>query len=202
MWDLVPWPGIEPGPPALGEQSLSHWTTREVPSATPLVDVLQFLSHLPDALCSYFQSWATLTVLVINKGTQSRLLSFAWTLQWTRALVPAEASGAHPPPWRIQTNLDESLLVLRFLILVDDPEFYLAVYISHVADKVLVLWPGVRPVPLRWQSQVRDIAPPETAQLHVISNGKSSPRDLHLNAKTQLHSMTASYSAGHPMPNN
>ena len=30
MWDLAPRPGIEPGPPALGE-SLSHWTTREVP---------------------------------------------------------------------------------------------------------------------------------------------------------------------------
>ena len=31
MWDLVPWPGIEPEPPALGAWSLSHWTTREVP---------------------------------------------------------------------------------------------------------------------------------------------------------------------------
>ena len=31
MWDLVPWPGIEPRPPALGTWSLSHWTTREVP---------------------------------------------------------------------------------------------------------------------------------------------------------------------------
>ena len=30
-WDLVPWPGIEPEPPALGVWSLSHWTTREVP---------------------------------------------------------------------------------------------------------------------------------------------------------------------------
>ena len=29
MWDLVPWPGIEPGTPALGAQSLSHWTTKE-----------------------------------------------------------------------------------------------------------------------------------------------------------------------------
>ena len=29
--DLVPRPGIEPGSPALGAQSLSHWTTREVP---------------------------------------------------------------------------------------------------------------------------------------------------------------------------
>ena len=32
MWDLVPWPGIKPGPPALGAWSLSHWTTREVPA--------------------------------------------------------------------------------------------------------------------------------------------------------------------------
>ena len=30
MWDLVPWPGIKPGSPAWGAQSLSHWTTREV----------------------------------------------------------------------------------------------------------------------------------------------------------------------------
>ena len=31
MDDLVPWPGMEPGWPALGVQSLSHWTTREIP---------------------------------------------------------------------------------------------------------------------------------------------------------------------------
>ena len=31
MWDLVPWLGIEPRPPALGVQSPSHWTSREVP---------------------------------------------------------------------------------------------------------------------------------------------------------------------------
>ena len=31
MRDLVPWPGIKPGPPELGTQCLSHWTTREVP---------------------------------------------------------------------------------------------------------------------------------------------------------------------------
>ena len=31
MWDPVPWSGIKPGPSALGVQSLSHWTTREVP---------------------------------------------------------------------------------------------------------------------------------------------------------------------------
>ena len=29
-WDLVPWPRIEPGRPALGAQSISRWTTREI----------------------------------------------------------------------------------------------------------------------------------------------------------------------------
>jgi len=28
LWDQIPWPGIEPGPPALGAES--HWTTWEV----------------------------------------------------------------------------------------------------------------------------------------------------------------------------
>ena len=27
VWDLVPPSGIEPGPPALGARSLTHWTT-------------------------------------------------------------------------------------------------------------------------------------------------------------------------------
>ena len=31
MQDLVPWPEIEPGPPALRAWNLNHWTTREVP---------------------------------------------------------------------------------------------------------------------------------------------------------------------------
>ena len=31
MQDLVPWPGVEPGSPALEARSLNHWTIREVP---------------------------------------------------------------------------------------------------------------------------------------------------------------------------
>ena len=38
MWHLVPWPGIEPGPPALGAWSPSNWD-REVP-------VFKFLRNL------------------------------------------------------------------------------------------------------------------------------------------------------------
>ena len=62
---------------------------------------------------------------------------------------------------------------------------------GHVADRVLVLLSHVGiTVLLRCKSRVQDFGPPETSQLHIISNGKSSPRDLHLNAKTQLHSTT------------
>ena len=39
MWDLVLCPGINPGPPALGAQSLSHWTTRKVYPASLLKPV-------------------------------------------------------------------------------------------------------------------------------------------------------------------
>ena len=62
---------------------------------------------------------------------------------------------------------------------------------SRVADRVLVLWLGVRPEPLRWESRVQDIGPPETSQPHIISIDESSPRDRHLNANTQLHSTTS-----------
>ena len=54
--------------------------------------------------------------------------------------------------------------------------FFLPFLLSCMADRVLVLWPGVRPMPLRWESQVQDIGPPETSRLHVISNDESSQR--------------------------
>ena len=62
---------------------------------------------------------------------------------------------------------------------------------SRVADRVLVLWLAVRPEPLRWESWVQDIGPTETSRPHVISISESYPRDFHLNAKSQLHSMTS-----------
>ena len=49
----------------------------------------------------------------------------------------------------------------------------------------LVALASVRPVPLRWESRVQDIGPAETSWPHVISNGESSYRDFHLNAKAQ-----------------
>ena len=40
MWDLVPRPGIEPGPPALGAQCLSLWRSPEDHQRSPQVSVL------------------------------------------------------------------------------------------------------------------------------------------------------------------
>ena len=56
MWDLVPWSGMEPGPLALGAQSLSHWTTRGVPQGrSPSIALgyapLLYIAMLPSFLC-------------------------------------------------------------------------------------------------------------------------------------------------------
>ena len=72
-----------------------------------------------------------------------------------------------------------------------DPESAKTSEPSCVADRVLVLWLGVRPETLRWESRVQDTGPPETSWPHTISIGDSSPRDLCLNANTQLHSTTS-----------
>ena len=78
--------------------------------------------------------------------------------------------------------------ILKILFSFINLFFFLSPFpLSRVADRVLVLGPGVRPKPLRWERRVQDIDPPKTSQPNVISNGESSPRDLHLNAKTQLH---------------
>ena len=53
MWDLVLWPRIKLRPPALGVQSLSHWTTREVPCVhvNTLATGCEELTHLKRPWC-------------------------------------------------------------------------------------------------------------------------------------------------------
>ena len=71
MWDLVPWPGIEPGPLALGAQSLSHWTSRKVPRET-------------------FKVMEIFSVLYLNGGYQvyTGLLIRKQSMSWTQDLSP------------------------------------------------------------------------------------------------------------------
>ena len=44
--DLGPWPGIKPGPPVLGAESLSHWTPKEV-SSSPFFTTITSLAQTP-----------------------------------------------------------------------------------------------------------------------------------------------------------
>ena len=43
LWDLVPRPGIIPRPPSFKVQSLSHWTTRKVPTSFFSIPVSRFM---------------------------------------------------------------------------------------------------------------------------------------------------------------
>ena len=83
------------------------------------------------------------------------------------------------------------LFLLFFLFFFLSFFLSLSFLLSRVADRVVVFQSSVRPEPLRWEGRVQDTDPPETSWLHIISNGESSPRALHLNAKTQLYSMTS-----------
>ena len=70
MQDLVPRPGIEPRPPALGAWSLTHWTTREVPRSMILLFVffLSPLHFLPlfTFSCLFSIIWIYLKFLFVN----------------------------------------------------------------------------------------------------------------------------------------
>ena len=80
--------------------------------------------------------------------------------------------------------------------------FSLPFILSHVEDRLFVLQPGVRTVPLRWESQVQDTGPQETSQLHVISNGENLPEISISTARPSSTQRPVSYSSGHPTPNN
>ena len=60
-----------------------------------------------------------------------------------------------------------SIIITLFYFIIFFLSFFLPFLLSCVADRVLVLRPGVRPVPLRWESGVQDIGPPEISWLHL-----------------------------------
>ena len=79
--------------------------------------------------------------------------------------------------------------------------FFLPFILSRVEDRLLELQPGIRAVPLRWESQVQDTGPQETSQLHIIPNGGNLPEISISTPRPSSTQRPASYSAGHPMPN-
>ena len=93
-------------------------------------------------------------------------------------------------------------ILFYFILFLSFFLFFLPFILSRVDERLLVLQPGVSAVPLKWESQVQDTGPQETSQLHVISNGENLPEISISTPRTSFTQRPASYSAGHPMPNN
>ena len=120
MWKLVPWPGMEPRPPALGAQSLGHWATREVPlhcsldywetlfPLWPLICLPQLPGFLPNPFFILFlegllfkNEW--IYFFTAEYSVQFSRLVMSDSLrphepQHTRPPCPSPTPGVHPNP--------------------------------------------------------------------------------------------------------
>ena len=67
LWDLVPWPEIEPRPSALGTWSPSHWTTREIPHIGLFCSCLEHV-WIPKASQITCIKWFIIFLLKLNKN--------------------------------------------------------------------------------------------------------------------------------------
>ena len=78
MWGLVPQSGMEPGPPALGARSLSHWTTRKSLYSFLIVLGLLYSVQAPTSC----REWGPLFVVVglgpLITSSPPRLLHGTW----------------------------------------------------------------------------------------------------------------------------
>ena len=72
MWDLLPRPGIEPGPTALGVRSRTHLTTREVPKTVQLLKGNLSVNLHDPRLSKYF--------LNMTPKAQQQAKKINWTL--------------------------------------------------------------------------------------------------------------------------
>ena len=146
-----------------------------------------------------------------NCGSRAHLLRGMWDLPrpGLKPVSPASAgrfSTTAPPGKPGYVSLPD--FVCLVLLLPFGLGFYLFGFFflpflpSCVAGMILVLQPGVGHEPLRWESQVQDIGPPDTSRPHVIPNGKNLPEISISTSRPSFTQRPASYSAGHPMPNN
>ena len=94
------------------------------------------------------------------------------------------------------------LTLFYFILFLSFFLFFLPFILGRVDERLLVLQPGVRAVPLTWESQLQDTGPQETSQLNVIPNGENLSEISISTPRPSLTQQPASYSAGHPMPNN
>ena len=92
-------------------------------------------------------------------------------------------------------NLLYFILFLSFFL------FFHPFILSRVDERLLVPQPGIRAVPLRWESQLQDTGKQETSQLQVIPNSKNLSEISISTSRPSFTQRPEIYSAEHPMPN-
>ena len=106
MWNLVPWPGIKPRPPAVEVQSLSHWTTREGPE-----------QYFVLCCCCWLFSSLSITFFLFH---------YNFFLHWARCQFPN--TRVHIGAWGLCCLVKTSHHVYSWCTvtrpLTDVPEFY------------------------------------------------------------------------------
>ena len=130
-WDLVPWLGVEPGPPALGARSLSHRTTRKVPYAyflwVDFSETLQGYLPLPqtgarstlldsteNAECIQWRHTPSLNLAMLGQDHLPRLHIRAPSSRWVITQLPALPTWSRraPDPHRCSKNVTSSLFLV------------------------------------------------------------------------------------------
>ena len=126
MWDLFPWPVIEPRPPALGAWSLNHCTTREVPN---------------DHFCFFFLIYFYLFIY----------FWLCWVFVSVRGLSLVAASEGHSSSRRAGLSLSRPLLLRS-----TGSRRAGSVVVSHgpICSAACGIFPnqGSNPCPLHWQA--------------------------------------------------
>ena len=84
---LVPWPGIEPSPPAVAGQSLNHWITREAPRT------LVFYLVFPESCLDKPGRFVEFSLFVIRQGQLCKFILHLLTGGRTQELRPVCCRG-------------------------------------------------------------------------------------------------------------
>ena len=99
MWYLVPWQGMKLRPPAVGAQSLSHWTTKEVPRGRSfLLSLLILLVFISVHACTISHlSCVQLFATLLTVAHQAPLcMGFSRQEYWSG--LPCPPPGDPPDP--------------------------------------------------------------------------------------------------------
>ena len=119
---LVPWPGMEPTPPAVEAQSPNYWTARQVPPFWNLVVVVQLLTHV----WVFMTPWTTAHQAYLSFTISQSLLKLMFNM--FNAIQPS-----HPllPPSPLALNLSQHQNLFQWVISLHQVARVLQLQLQH-----------------------------------------------------------------------